>query len=225
MPSRPAAVAFDVVETLFPLEPLRPRLVALGLPPHALELWFTRLLRDAMALDAAGRFASFREVGAGALEVVCGQHGVSCGEAEAAAVLDGLAELPAHPDAAPAFRRLAEAGVAVATVSNGGVGPTRALLERAGLLPLVARVAGVDEVRRWKPNAAVYRHVCDALALPPERVALVAVHAWDVQGARAAGLLTGWASRLERRWQPAMPPPDVRGVDLVEVAEALLALG
>lgn len=36
--ARLRAVAFDVLETLFSLEPLRPRLVAAGLPREALEL-------------------------------------------------------------------------------------------------------------------------------------------------------------------------------------------
>jgi len=35
---RPVAVAFDVVETLMPLEPLRERFTAIGLPPHLLDL-------------------------------------------------------------------------------------------------------------------------------------------------------------------------------------------
>ena len=39
-PKRPKVVAFDVIGTVFPLEPLRPAMVALGLPPAALEGWF-----------------------------------------------------------------------------------------------------------------------------------------------------------------------------------------
>jgi 2-haloacid dehalogenase len=48
------------------------------------------------------------------------------------------------------------------------------------------------------------------------------VHAWDLEGARRAGLVTGWSSRLEKRWHRAMQPPDVSGADLVQVAEGLL---
>jgi hypothetical protein len=33
MSSRPGAVAFDVIETLMPLEPQRERFTGLGLPP------------------------------------------------------------------------------------------------------------------------------------------------------------------------------------------------
>ena len=44
MASRLSAVAFDVVETLMPLEPLAARFERAGLPASALREWFTRLL-------------------------------------------------------------------------------------------------------------------------------------------------------------------------------------
>jgi hypothetical protein len=51
--TRPLVIAFDVIETLFPLKPLRQRLVAAGQPGQVLELWFSTLLRDAFALVAS----------------------------------------------------------------------------------------------------------------------------------------------------------------------------
>ena len=56
MARRPSAVAFDVVETLMPLEPLEPlaaRFEWAGLPRSALREWFTRLLRYGMGLSVA----------------------------------------------------------------------------------------------------------------------------------------------------------------------------
>ena len=55
-------------------------------------------------------------------------------------------------------------------------------------------------------------------------MALVAVHAWDCHGAKRAGALAGWCSRLEGEPGDVFRPADVRGDDLVEVAEGLLAL-
>ena len=57
----PAVVAFDVVETLFSLEAVRERLVGVGAPTNSLELWFARMLRDALAVTAAGGYVSFRQ--------------------------------------------------------------------------------------------------------------------------------------------------------------------
>jgi 2-haloacid dehalogenase len=82
----------------------------------------------------------------------------------------------------------------------------------------------VDEIQVWKPQPAPYRHALSRLDLAGDRVAMVAVHAWDTHGAHAAGLVTGWASRQEGVYAAVFDPPDVRGADLVEVVDGLMAL-
>ncbi len=221
MANRPSAVAFDVVETLMPLEPLAARLERAGLPRLRLREWFTRLLLYGVALSAAGDYVGFPEVAAEALRAVSGYR---LADQDVADVLAGFAELPAHPDAEPAMRRLAGAGVRVCCLTNGSAETTAAFLARTGLDRYVERVISVAEAGSWKPPARVYLHAADVLELPPERVALVAVHAWDCHGAKRAGLTTGWASRLEGRYCSLFALADVIGADLAEVAEGLLAL-
>lgn len=221
MAMRPHAVAFDVVETMMSLEPLRDRLAQLGQPTYLLETWFARLLRDGIALSATGDYRGFPDVAAEALRAVAGYE---LDGDQAAWFLAGFDELPAHPDAEPALRRLNGAGMQVACLTNGAAESTRRFLDRTGLAPFVQQVISCEEVRSWKPPAVVYRHAVDRLGTPPERVALVAVHAWDCHGAKRAGLSAGWCSRLERRYGELFAAPDVVGADLVEVADALLAL-
>jgi len=69
-PCRPQAVAFDVVETLISLEPLRRRFVEIGLHATALERWFDRILRDGMALTLVGDYAPFPDAASASLRVV-----------------------------------------------------------------------------------------------------------------------------------------------------------
>ena len=130
MAIRPAAVVFDVIETLMPLEPLRQRFARQGLAPHLLELWFTRALRDGIALAATGDYAPFGEVAAQALRVVTGYQ---ADQAQIADVLAGLPGLPAHPDVLPAVRLLAGAGVWLGCLTNGSAAVTGAFVQRAGL--------------------------------------------------------------------------------------------
>lgn len=221
MTRRPRLVAFDVIETLMPLEPLRERFTDLGLPGGALETWFARTLRDGMALTAAGDYRPFRPVAEGALRAVAGRR---ADDAAVAHVMDGFAALPASPDAEPALRRLADAGVPAVCLTNGAAATTAAFLERAGLTGLVDRVISVEEVGRWKPPPIVYRHAAAVTGVPGDRIALVAAHAWDCHGAKRAGLSAGWVSRLEGRYGEVFEPPDVTGDDLVEVVDRLLAL-
>lgn len=221
MPQRPSVIAFDVIETLFPLEPLRRRLIAAGQPGHVLELWFSRLLRDAFALVASDGYRPFAQIAAGALASAT-DHALPADAAKH--ILAGFRELDPHPDVEPALRLAREAGVQVVTVTNGSAEVTLALLERAGVDGYVHRVLSVDDVQRWKPAAAVYLHVAQATGVAPGQVALVAAHSWDIHGAHQAGLTTGWVSRLEHRRSEVFATPDVTGDDVRTVVERLLDL-
>lgn len=220
MRARPVVVAFDVVETLFSLEPVRVRIQAAGGGPEALELFFARMVHSGSALAAAGGFHRFPELADAALSATLPRADADARRE----VLAGFRELPAYPDAAPAMERLAAAGVRITALTNGGVDATTHLLTLNRLDGYVERVVSVDEVRRWKPAADVYRHAAKVTQVAPGDLALVAVHAWDVHGARRAGLVTGWAARLEGRFSPVFDRADVEGADLVEVVDGLLRL-
>jgi 2-haloacid dehalogenase len=140
-------------------------------------------------------------------------------------ILAGFAALDPHPDVKPAIDLAREAGVRMVTLTNGSAQNTTALLRRAGIDGDIEQVLSVDDVQRWKPAAEIYRHAANSVQLPPERVTLIAAHAWDTHGAHQAGLTTGWVARLEDEFPAIYAPPDVTGQDLVEVVSGLLDLG
>jgi 2-haloacid dehalogenase len=221
MSRRPAVVAFDVIETLMSLEPLRGKLTETGQPPHLLEAWYTRTLRDGMALSTTGDYAAFTDVAEAALR---GLTNYSISDEQVAQVMAGFEDLPAFDDAAPAITGLTEAGLRVACLTNGSASLTASFVDRAGLGAAVERVISVGEVYRWKPARVVYLYAAEVMDVPPERMALVAAHDWDCHGAKRAGLITGWVRRKSGGYGAPFAPPDVEGEDLTEVAAKLLAL-
>lgn len=221
MAKRPLVIAFDVIETLFPLEPARQRLIDAGLPGHLLELWFSRLLRDAFALVASDSYRPFGEIAAAALRSSAGS---ALSDDTVRTILAGFTSLDPHPDVEPAIRLARDAGVRMVTLTNGSAQNTAALLRRAGIDGDIEQVLSVDDIQRWKPAAEIYRHAAESTQVPPDRVALVAAHAWDTHGAHQAGLTTGWVARLEDEFPAIYATPDVTGRDLVEVVSGLLAL-
>ena len=221
MAQRPAAVAFDVVETLISLEPMGDRFVDVGLPRDAIWAWFPRTLLYGLGLSVVGDYVPFPVAAAESLRALS-RYEIS--DDEVAHVLAGVGELPAHPDVEPAMAHLAANGVRMICLTNGTAEMTQAFLDRCGLAGYIERVVATAEVRTWKPPPEVYLHGAAALDLPPDRVALVAVHAWDCHAAMRAGMMSGWASRLEGRYGEIFSPPHVTGADLVEVARGLLAL-
>jgi 2-haloacid dehalogenase len=142
VPGRPAAVVFDVIETLMPLEPLREWFTAAGLSPQLRELCFTRTLRDGMALAATGEYTPFAEVAGQGLRAVSGYR---VDAAQVASVLAGLSELPAHPDVLPRRGASGRGGVRLGCLTNGSATLTSSFVERAGLGPNIERVITVQE--------------------------------------------------------------------------------
>ena len=203
------------------LEPLRARLTEIGQPPHLLEAWYTRTLRDGMALSAAGDYAGFTDVAEAALRALT--H-FTISDEQVAQVMAGFNELPAFPEALPAITSLTEAGLRVACLTNGSAYLASSFVNRTGLGTGVDRVISVEEVYRWKPAGVVYRYAAEVLNVPSDRLALVAAHDWDCHGAKRAGLTTGWVSRKSGGFGAPFAAPDVVGEDLTEVAAKLLAL-
>jgi len=221
---RPSVVAFDVVGTLFSLEPLGARLKEAGLPETALTEWFSRFLHASVALDVADVFVPFREVATATIEVMAAERGLASSKSTAEKIIQGLSDLPAHSDVRPACEGLREAGIRMIALTNGSARTTQHLLERAGLEGYIERIVSIEEVRHWKPRAEVYLHAASLTGVPPERMCLIAAHAWDVLGAHHAGLLTAWVARKEKKFHSAMGTPDVAGEKLTDLVATLVAL-
>jgi 2-haloacid dehalogenase len=208
-----AVAVFDALGTIFDLESLRGRLEQAGAPGAVLETWFARTLHAAAALTIIERFEPFTALATATLCSVLAQNDID--PARAPEIVEGLSELDAYPDAAPALERLRSAGIEPIVLTNGSDDDTRRLLSRAGIA--VTRIETVEAVHAYKPDRRVYAQV-------PSGAAFVAAHAWDCAGARAAGLGAVWVRRLERAWPlPVEAPPAVD--DLAEAAELVLSSG
>ena len=224
MPS-PTLVLFDVNETLSDLEPLRNRFEQVGAPGRLLEVWFASTLRDGFALTVAGGYADFRTVALGVLRGLLMQVETLRHDADAAAehVLAGFGELDVHADVAEGMHKLADAGVRMATLTNGAAEIAEKLLERAGLANLVEARLSVEAVKRWKPAPEPYLNAARELGVAPGECALVAAHPWDVDGAKRAGLQGAWLNRTRSRYPDFFQRPDASGETLGSLADALVA--
>lgn len=224
MSLRPAVIAFDVVETLFSLDSLERRFEQIGLKAEALPLFFTRMLRDAFALEASGQYVPFREVARASLSVTIRSYGHEPTDDKVQAVLQGFSELEPHPDVREAIDRVHLAQVRIIALTNGSAETTQTLINKAGLTDFFEKTLSIDEVRHWKPHRAVYEYAVSEAGVDSARMALVAAHAWDTHGAKQAGLVTGWVRRREKEYSRAMATPDFQGSTLTEVVDKLLAM-
>jgi 2-haloacid dehalogenase len=213
-------VVFDVLGTLFSLDAVRAKLSDVGAPPAALEAWFERTLHSALTLTAVGEFRPFREIARTALQTTLAQLELDVSRAEE--ILAGLSDVQPHDDATSALDRLASEGTPVVALTNSGAQQTEEILSQARLLDRFDRVFSVTEVEVYKPDRRSYQHVVKELGIAADQATLIAAHAWDVVGARAAGLDAVWVRRLERRWPLPLPEPR-SAASLLEAVGILLA--
>ena len=221
---RPSVVVFDVNETLSDMAPMARYFAAVGAPDLLASVWFASVLRDGFALAAAGNKETFSRVAREVLEGVLAGATLNRPAAEAADhILTGFSDLSVHPDVPDGVRMLRDAGPRLVTLTNGSAEIADRLLTKGGVRDDFERLLSVEDAEAWKPAAAAYAYAARACSVPADQLLLVAVHPWDIHGARAAGLRTGWINRRAASYPGYFSPPDLQAPDLSALARQILA--
>jgi 2-haloacid dehalogenase len=171
--------------------------------------WREKSLSYVMIVDAVDDYRPFDELIEAALEQVLGAHGIETTAGERAEIMAVYDDLEPFADVRDGLAALAESH-AVYVLSMGTPSMLESLLEQAGIGDVVEDAISVDEIRRYKPHAAVYHHGAARTGTPIENVAHVAGPSFDVRGAMAAGMQGVWIDRTGEPWDPCFPDPDLR---------------
>jgi 2-haloacid dehalogenase len=128
------------------------------------------------------------------------------------------------PDSVPGLARLKSRFV-ITTLSNGNISLLTNMAKHAGL-PWDC-ILSAENVRRYKPDPAIYHLPGELFDLKPEQVMMVAAHEHDLQSAAKHGLHTAYVHRpMEQGPGKAAAIPelgyyDVIVKDFLELAEKL----
>lgn len=221
---RDQVAVFDVNETLLDIDSLAPFFVDAFGDPAVLREWFGQLVLYSMTVTLARRYADFSALGRTVLQMVAAVHDVRLDDEAPDRLGAAMASMPAHPDAAEGLAALRDHGWRLVTLTNSPPPPHGpSPLDKAGLGGYFEKQFSVDTVRAFKPDAAVYQHVCRELDVTPAQCILVAAHVWDTIGAQAAGMRGALITRPGNAVLPAagVPQPDVVATDLVHLARRL----
>ena len=216
----PAVVVFDVNETLSDLSSLGARFVEVGASGSAARLWFASVLRDGFALTAAGENPPFAGVARELLLSQLAEPQLNRSVEEAAQhVMDGFARLELHADVESGIDRLHEAGFRLATLSNGAASVAERLLTSGNVRDRFEALLSVEDAGAWKPSPVAYRYAAEKLGVAADEMALVAVHPWDVDGARRAGLQSVYVNRTGAPFPATFLEPTYTVAGIDEIAE------
>ncbi|MFI5554625.1 haloacid dehalogenase type II [Streptomyces sp. NPDC051738] len=183
-----------------------------------LSLWQQYIEREQRRIaDGARHYRPSDVLDLEAARLVADAAGVDDPTAVAALALSGR-RLPPWPDTVAGLARLAERFPLIG-LSNASRTALLGLNAYAGLRWHQALSA--EEARAYKPDPAVYQLAVTVSGRPPERLLMVAAHAWDLRGAQRLGLRTAYVAR------PVGDPPafsdgfDLYADDLAGLADQL----
>ena len=215
---------FDVNETLLDLAALDPHFQRIFGDAGVRVAWFEQMIQSALVATVTGVYHQFGSLAMAALETTAERAGVELADDDKEAVAAQMRQLPAHPEVAGALRRLRDAGLRLASLTNSTEQVARTQLEHAGLLDAFELVLSADTVRRLKPAPEPYLMAAERLGVAVGDVRLIAAHAWDVAGAARAGCATAFVARPGKVLDPLVERPEIIGANLAGVADAILAV-
>lgn len=160
--------------------------------------WRDKQIEYSFRRALMANYVPFTQCTADALEFCCRQFGVTIGAERRAELMEGYQRLPAFADVAPGLAAVRAAGHRLFAFSNGPAADVEAVLDAAGLLGGMHGIISVDALRTFKPAPAVYAYARRTSGAWSSPCWLVSGNAWDVIGARSAGLDAAWVRRSSR---------------------------
>jgi 2-haloacid dehalogenase len=220
----PQAIALDIYGTL--VDPLR---IDEHLEPVVGEraselsgLWHQKQLEYTFRRALMGEYEDFGVCTRQALVFAARSFGVELSAAQISGLLEKYRNPPPFPDAARGLEALKAAGYTLVAFSNGLEDTARTLLRNAGLLEHLGKVISVDDMGSFKPDPEVYYYLARRLNRSEEEIWLVSSNAFDVIGARNAGLRAAWIKRSpEAVFDPWAIEPDLTVGDLEQLSSRL----
>jgi 2-haloacid dehalogenase len=213
---------FDVNETLLDLGALDPQFERVFGDASARQAWFGQFLTSWLTATVIGVYQEFGTIGGTALEMIAERQGVELSDEDKQQILNGMQNLPPHPEVEENLGRLRDAGIRLAALTNSTQQVADAQIDNSGLREYFEQVLSADAVQRLKPAPEPYHMAAESLGVDIGQVRLVAAHAWDVAGAMSAGCAAAFVARPGMVLNPLFERPDVMGSDLREVADGIL---
>lgn len=132
-------------------------------------------------------------------------------------LMDLYLSLDAYPEVPGVLRRLKQAGLGTAILSNGSPAMLEAAVQSAGLADDVDQVLSIEDVGIYKPDPRVYRLAVDRLGIAPSEICFMSSNAWDAFGASHFGFRVAWCNRFGQPPErlPGKPDAEIRDLGVL----------
>ena len=186
-------------------------------------LWRDKQLQYTWLRAVQGRHADFWQVTGDALDFTLETLGIA-DTGLRQRLMNLYLTLAVFPEVPDVLRRLKQAGMRTAILSNGSPAMLDAAVKGARLDDLLDAVLSVEEAGVYKPHPKVYQLAVERLGVPASAIAFQSSNAWDAHAASAFGMQVVWCNRYGQRPErlPGAPDREVKSLaelpDLVGIA-------
>jgi 2-haloacid dehalogenase len=215
-------VAFDVNETLLDLSALDTAFEDLFDDVALRPQWFAQMLQLSFVGGLSDHYVDFSMAQRAALRMIALRRGRTLADDEIEQVVDGMTQLPAHPEVPGALAALAATRLTVVALTNSTHAVAESQLANAGIRRYFDQVFSADSVGHLKPAPQPYRAVAENTHVPIVEIRLVAAHSWDISGALAAGCRAAFVARPGMVLSPIGQQPDIVGADIDDVVKEII---
>jgi 2-haloacid dehalogenase len=217
-PTKIKAIAFDGFPIIDP-RPVFARAEEI-FPGRGSELsnaWRTRQFEYTWLRTLSGNYADFWQVTEQALVFAAKALQLDMSPAQRIQLMATYLDLKAWPDVAPALKRLKDAGIRMAFLSNFTADMLDAAVTNSGLDGMFEAHLSTDRVKAFKPDPRAYQMGVDAFGMPKEEIAFAAFAGWDAAGAKRFGYPTFWVNRANAPLEELGVAPDGSGTGLQDL--------
>ncbi len=219
------ACVFDAYGTLFDVHSAAARCrPELGDKADRLsETWRLKQLQYTWLRSLMRAHADFQQVTGDALDFAMATVGLD-DPALRRRLMELYLQLDAYPEVPGMLRRLKQAGMTTAILSNGEPAMLAAAVHSAGIEASLDHVLSIEDVGIYKPDPRVYRLAVDRTGVPADAVCFMSSNGWDAHGAAHFGFRVVWVNRFGQPDEGLPGRPDARMADLSGLP-ALLGIG
>ena len=162
------------------------------------DLWRAKQLEYSWVHSLMRRHVDFWKLTNRALDYALAFHKVNDDRLKRA-LLESYLALDAYEETPIVLRKLREADIKTAILSNGSPFMLQHAVESAGISGLIDKCLSIEEARVYKPDPAAYQIAIAALKVQsPTEACFFSSNAWDVAGAHAFGFRAFWVNRSNK---------------------------
>ena len=187
---------FDVNQTIFNLNEIKRRFKKENINPILVDQWFVNILKEGFASSTPEKFLSFTKIAKEELKKLILLKNKNFQILEF--LFNGFKNLKANPEIRDSFKILRKQNIKIVTLTNGPKKNSINLLKKNNLLELVDYQFSIEDIKVWKPHPEPYLFVSAELNYHPSEIVMIAVHGWDINGAKKVGMKTGYIKKYEK---------------------------